>query len=45
MVEETTVRATLIGKGVGRNFFGGGAIRIDPVLTTKNGRIFEILEV
>ena len=33
------------GKGVGRKIFRGGPKRIEPVLTTKNGRIFEIWEV
>ena len=33
------------GKGVGRKIFRGGPIRIEPVLTTKNGRIFEIWEL
>ena len=28
-------------KGVGRNFFSGGPIRIDLVVTTKNGRVFK----
>ena len=31
-------------KGVGRKFSGGGggAIRIEPALTTKNGRVIEV---
>ena len=32
-------------KGVGRKIFRGGPIRMEPVLTTKNGRIFEIWEL
>ena len=36
---------TLLHKDVGRIFFRGGPIRTSPVLTTKNGRIFEIREV
>ena len=33
-------------KGVGRKIFRGGEpIRMEPVLTTKNGRIFEIWEL
>ena len=33
-------------KSVGRNFFKGrGAVRIQPVLTTKNEIIFEFCEV
>ena len=32
----------IFGKGVGRKIFRGGPIRIDPELTSKNERIFEI---
>ena len=32
-------------KGVGRKVFKGGPVRIEPVLTTKNRRIFEIWAV
>ena len=32
-------------KGVGRKIFREGPIRIEPILTTKNGRSFEIWKV
>ena len=34
------LRAVVIG--VGKKFFSGEPIRIEPVFTTKKGRIFEI---
>ena len=39
------VTSSLITKGVRRKIFRGGPIRIEPALTTKNGKIFEIWEV
>ena len=35
----------VLGQGRRQKIFHGGLIRIEPILSTKNGRIFEIGEV
>ena len=40
-----TKKCTVPTRASAEKFSGGGPIRMEPVLTTKNGRIFEIWEL